>query len=94
MCCFPLAEELNKRKTYFSHELGAGFQYAGGNGHEVWKVFQFFLLPATWPDLPTQEVLVVLYKVFQFFLLPATWPDLPTQEVLVVLYKVIQFFLF
>ena len=35
MCCFPLAEERNKRKTYFSHELGAGSQYAGGNGHEV-----------------------------------------------------------
>ena len=49
-CCFPLAEERNKRKTYFSHELGAGSQYAGGNGHEVWKVFQFFLLPATSPD--------------------------------------------
>ena len=34
-CCFPLAEERNKRETYFSHELGAGSQYAGGNGHEV-----------------------------------------------------------
>ena len=46
------AEERNKRKTYLSHELGAGSQYAGGNGHEVWRVVQFFVLPSRDLTLP------------------------------------------
>ena len=65
VCCFPLAEKRN-------NELGAGSQYAGSNGHEVWRVFQFYVLPSTWPDLPahppmlegTKEIFSVLYQFF------------------------------
>ena len=68
MCCFPLADERNKRKTYFSHELGVG---PSMRGVMVTRFEGFFSdLPTHPPMLEgTKEVLSVLYKVIQFFFL-------------------------
>ena len=51
-CCFLLAEEWNKWKTYFSQGAGrlgslSASVWGGQQGHEVLD-WQFFLLPSSW----------------------------------------------